>query len=234
MCLLYMPRRKARKTYRKKSYPKRANAYRMAETNLSRPMKTPRVNTQFTCVLPFQFQYLLDWKTGQDTSLSLLFSLDQCQGYQDFQNIFDFYRIDAVYLKVTPRFYTQQVNTQLQQQGQIGMYAYAIDRDDNAAATYDGIKARSGSRYTTLLTKRSIAFTPNRVNIIENVNQATTGRTVDTNYYNFVDLRQPRIPHFGLKMANNGSEIQAGTGLDGEYALNIDIRCKITFKGVGN
>jgi len=197
-------------------------------------MKTPKVNTQFTCILPYQFQRQLDWVTGQDSALSLLFSLDQCQGFNDYQNIFDFYRIDAVYLKITPRFYTQQVNTQLQQQGQIGMYAYAIDRDDNANNSYDQIKARSGSRYTTLLSKRSISFTPNRVNIIENVNQATTGRTVDTNYYNFVDLRQPRIPHFGLKMANNGSEIPQGVGLDGEYTLNVDIRLKVTFKGVGN
>ena len=219
---------------RKRKYAKKSNSYNMAGTNLSRPMKTPRVNTQFTCVLPYLLQQSLDWKTGQDTSLSLVFSLDQCQGYTDYQNIFDFYRIDAVYLKITPRYYTQQVNTQLQQQGQIGMYAYAIDRDDNAASSYDVIKARSGSRYTTLLSKRSISFTPNRVNIIENVNQTTTGRTVDTNFYNFVDLRQPRIPHFGLKMANNGSEIQAGVGLDGEYTLNVDIRLKITFKGVGN
>lgn len=229
MCLLYMAKKP-----KKKSYAKKSNSYRISGTNLSKPMKTPKVNTQFTCVLPYQVQETLDWKSGTDTSLSLLFSLDRCNGYQDYQNIFDFYRIDAVYIKVTPRFYTQQVNTQLQQQGQIGMYAYAIDRDDNANDTYDRIKSRSGSRYTTVLSKRSISFTPNRVNIIENVNQATTGRTVDTNFYNFVDLRQPRIPHFGLKMANNGSDIQAGTGLDGEYALNIDIRLKITFKGVGN
>ncbi len=233
MCLLYrMPYKK--KYAKKKTYAKKANSYRMGGTNLSRPMKTPKVNTQFTCVLPYLFQRELDWKSGTDSSLSLVFSLDQCQGFTDFQNIFDFYRIDAVYVKVTPRFYTQQVNTQLQQQGQIANYAYAIDRDDNAQNSYDQIKARSGSRYTTVLSKRSISFTPNRVNIIENANQATTGRTVDTNFYNFVDLRQPRIPHFGLKMANNGSEIQAGTGLDGEYDMNVDIRLKVTFKGVGN
>ncbi len=230
MCLLYMGKTKTKK----KTYTKKANSYRMSGTNLSKPMKTPRVNTQFTCVLPYILQQSLDWKTGTDTSLSLVFSLDQCQGFTDYQNIFDFYRIDAVYIKITPRYYTQQVNTQLQAQGQIGMFAYAIDRDDNANNSYDQIKARSGSRYSTVLSKRSISFTPNRVNIIENVNQSTTGRTVDTNYYNFVDLRQPRIPHFGLKMANNGSEIQAGVGIDGEYTQNVDIRLKVTFKGVGN
>lgn len=223
-------KKKGRKTT---SYKKKTVGYNMMTTNLMRPMKSPRVNKQFTCVLPYRDQLTLDWKSGQDTDLSINFSLDKTTQHPDFQDIFDFYRIDAVYIKITPRYYTQQVNTQLQQLGQIGNYAYCIDRDDNAQTSYNEIRGRTGSRYCQIIRPRSVAFTPNRVNIIENDNLQQTGRTVDTNYYNFVDLRQPRIPHYGFKIANNGSQIPAGTGLDGEYSLNIDIRMKITFRGVG-
>lgn len=226
-------RRYTKKTPIKRTYAKKSTGYNMMTSNLFKPMKSPKVNRQFTCVLPYTDQLTLDWKSGQDTDLGITFSLDKTTQHPDFQDIFDFYRIDAVYIKITPRYYTQQVNTQLQQLGQIGNYAYCIDRDDNAQSSYNEIRGKTGSRYCQIVKPRSVAFTPNRVNIIENDNQLTTGRTIDTNYYNFIDLRQPRIPHFGFKIANNGSQIPAGTGLDGEYALNIDIRMKITFRGVG-
>jgi len=221
-----MPYKNKRKktTYRKTK--RRAITQHMDVTTGLRLMPSPRVNKQITVMRPWVEDFNLDFKNSAiDDSLSIGFSLNQTENYTLFQQLFDFYRIDAVYITIRPKYLTQQTGITT---GEIPNYVYCIDRDDLALPVdYSTLRGQSGARVATCLQSRKVAFTPNKINIIERSAGTQGGRVADVNYKDFLDLRQSDITHYGFKICNNSAGLQ---GLAGQFEMVGTVSLKITFR----
>jgi hypothetical protein len=223
------PYKRKNKNAKKKQYRKtknRAITQHMDVTTGMRLLPTPRVNKQITVMRPWAQDFNLEFKNSAlDDALSIGFSLSQTENFGLFQQLFDFYRIDAVYMTIRPKYLTQQTGITT---GEIPNYVYCIDRDDlTLPLDYATLRGQSGARVASCLQTRKVAFTPNKINIIETSAGVGGGRVADVNYRDFIDLRQPSITHYGFKICNNSSFVQ---GLAGTFEMVGTVALKITFR----
>jgi len=232
-----MPRR-TKRNYKRRPQRKKAHKNYLTQSMPWKVAYTPRTNQTLTLLRPMDesLRFVLAYSPMNDTFLSITHSLRQTYNYQEFQRMFDMYRIDCVYVDITPR--TTSVNQvdigTIQLNGvKIPNYTIAVDRDDSVispVAGFNSIKVRHGSKTQNCITRRRFTYTPSRLTGAQDVSGDNKLSIIDKNVNEFINTRNDDIIHYGLKLALDGS--QGGPVLDNLYSMDIRLTYKITFKNL--
>lgn len=222
-----------RKYYRKKrKYLKRRSTMsnKLSIYNPWYISRSPRVDHQITVVRSYEFQGTINFTPGFDSSISITFNLQNVNDITSFSRMFDYYRIDAVYVKFIP-FTTEKPIGNLGLNHRIPNYTICIDRDDTITlpSNFNVLKSRKGSRTQSCLTARTVSFTPTRLSAVVDGAGALQPCKIDTDTHMFLDTDCGDITHYGLKVAIDGSESLA-TAPTGFFNVQLEINCKLTFR----
>lgn len=191
--------------------------------------KSRRVDHQITVVRPYEFQGQINFTPGFDSSIGVSFRLDQLHDIASFRRMFDYYRIDAVYVKFIP-FTTEKNINNIGLNHRIPNYTICIDRDDVNVlpSDFNTLKSRKGSRTQSCLTARTVSFTPTRLLGVLDGNGVLQPCVVDSDTNMMIDTEKIDIIHYGLKVAIDGSESTAAAPT-GFFNVQLSVSMKVTF-----
>lgn len=165
-----------------------------------------------------------------DTNGALIFKASDCLGISNYVDIFDYYRINWVKVTFEPC-RTQLLTTQTDQTTapssltQVPLFITCIDRDSlSAPLNYEALQKRGNVKETLASRKQEWKFTPNRLTtMFETV--STQGLKIDKGTYEYLDLADTDVPHFGMKWSMKPSQPITG------YKTYIRIEYSLSFKG---
>lgn len=219
-----MPGKRKYRKKRKNTAPSKLSIYNPWYLSRSR-----KVDHQITVVRPYEFGGQINFTPGFDSSIGIAFTLDNLHDIVSFRRMFDYYRIDAVYVKFIP-FTTEKTIGNLGLNHRIPNYTICIDRDDVAVLPSDfkTLKSRKGSRTQSCLTSRTVSFTPTRLLGVLDASSTLQPCVVDGDVSKMIDTERIDIVHYGLKVAIDGSESLA-TAPTGFFNMSVNVSMKVTF-----
>lgn len=171
----------------------------------------------------------------QSAPCSMAFQMDDVPNVSEFQNLFDYYKLNRVLvtIKMIP-------NPDAQNFGQVvatnnatwyPTLWYVVDHDDNNTVTLAQIKEFERVKHRVLKPNSEIKIMVRPTNLIQCYRTlATTGYQIDFKKQ-YLDMANLDIPHYGLKMVFDFEGIQLNS-VANNYQFKINAKYYFTCKSV--